>query len=585
MDNLLLSQLISLDLTDSHRKLGKHRAARPPSYEVQLWKGDFTARLGTALRAWGPHTSFTPDSKNLVVVGPLGKLHTYDVSEVRSAAAGDQGITPGEVLLPSVFPWFMKFGAGGCLYLGGTQISGGEGQSGLALAIDDRLTLRRHGQVVKKMLFNQDGTEVLVAGDDELLSQRFQLGVYSGDFTRALAAPIGSAEDIVATAISQAGQHIATLDRGGLLIIWDVVSPLATEKDLSHALSPNAVVSSDGRYVATKAPLGPWAVYSRDNGELERIQDLTTNPKEEQRDEEPIFVPGGRLIAAAEYTEDKKKVVRVQWRLFKTDRQGADQVLNANGEGCERPTFSKDGRLALAASQRTLELVRLDRKERGPLWVVDPEDPPTCRIIASSVSPRALRVAAVVSTSRWSLTPPKNDTTNEVRIWKCKLPDEEPLAFQLTPTQKNFEVRFTHDDTRLIVIADSSVLVFTLADPRSVPLRLEHREPIRSADLSSDDERLLTDGATIVRVWDMNGGAQLAAATHNQQVKPQSRGSRKAVTDRAKRPVRTNLGYRDRLAHNTLWGILLSKRFNLSNFYRRQKGGFGCRTEQCHMAP
>src|SRR5262249_16812537 len=63
----------------------------------------------------------------------------------------------------------------------------------------------------------------------------------------------------------------------------------------------------------------------------------------------------------------------------------------------------------------------------------------------------------------------------------------------------------------------------TLATPKSAPLRLEHREPVRSVDLSSDDERLLTEGATIVRVWHTSGGAQLAAATHNQQVKPQSR--------------------------------------------------------------
>ncbi|MEQ1902676.1 MAG: hypothetical protein ABL888_00655 [Pirellulaceae bacterium] len=494
-------------------------------FRIQLKKGDFSKDIGPPIDAWMPHATFSPDDSFLFTIGPWGQVWKHNLATIE-ASDDKKPPKPVVLLLPNSAPTWMNFGESGRLYVAGTQVGGSDGAiSGLAVAVDNRLSIRRHGKSVTEILSAKAASQLLVKGDEGILSRRLSLGVYTAGLSRALTPPIGGLEEIVATNISNSGRFIATLSSDGLLIIWDVGSRLPALSDVSPELAIDSIVSDDGKFLAMKdTPYSPWVVYGHDANGLRKVQPLTAKPDDERPSSDPIFVPGGKLIAAPEYITDKKGIVREQWRLYNTSSVGSGLVLNVAEEGCERPSFSQDGRWVLAANQTMLELTNLDSKNGIHLqWKVEPpEAPSTRRVVLSRLGPGTKRVAAGVSTNDLSLSPLAQTILTEVRVWKVGSPNSPPMILPLADVKEMSEILFTSDEGRLIVGADSSITIFDLTKPGSPPLFLDHGEQVLRAELSHDERHLLTDGETTVRMWILSSGVQLIAAPHENQPNPLS---------------------------------------------------------------
>jgi WD40 repeat protein len=104
----------------------------------------------------------------------------------------------------------------------------------------------------------------------------------------------------------------------------------------------------------------------------------------------------------------------------------------------------------------------------------------------------------------------RGEDKGDIKIWDRK---RQTLARSLGTASNDSILRFDPQGNRLISAgADGQIRVFDSATGKRL-LTIDHKEPVDAIDVSSDGRRLVSAGDTVVAVWDLGSGSQLAQRT------------------------------------------------------------------------
>jgi len=343
-----------------------------------------------------------------------------------------------------------------------------------------RCALRGHANVVSAVAFSPDGQRIVSGSHDRTVR------LWDNCTGAELNCLRGHSSLVLGVAFSPDGRHIVSGSCDKTVRLWDACSGVELRRLVGHEDQVNAVAwSPDGALVASAAGCRAYLKHADDTV---RLWDASTGRqvrlfRGHGSEVTPVaFSPDGHRMA----TGSCDKTIRV----WDTGNGAELRCLRGHQDAVTGVAFLPDAWRVVSSSE--------DKTVR--LWDVDAGSELAC------LKGHESRVSSVAcSPDRQHLASGSWDRT--VRC--CDGEMAGLLDLYEDPTLVCW-VRLSPDGERLVsVCEDDTVRVTHVRTGVELHVLSGHRKSVRSAEISCDNERLVSADDDTVRVWDLEAGTEL----------------------------------------------------------------------------